>query len=215
MVSRKERKGRRDLNHEIHEKVLACRTCRTCRMIGTIINILKGGWNARKPENSVPGGDGCEHRIIYPFKAICEQAISDIGRVLELDKKSAKFAGEIPSGKVLIDGSGVGDIGNVVLRDRKHLSEDGLVVVVASIDTRDGYLISGPDIVSRGFVYVKESSDLMQRTKETAERAIDKVLRVNCDSMEIKNSIRDDVAKFIFKETKRRPMILPVIMDIY
>ena len=141
--------------------------------------------------------------------------VSEIGRVLELDKKSAKFAGEIPSGKVLIDGSGVGDIGNVVLRDRKHLSEDGLVVVVASIDTRDGYLISGPDIVSRGFVYVKESSDLMQKTKDVAERAIDKVLRVNCDSMEIKNSIRDDVAKFIFKETKRRPMILPVIMDIY
>jgi ribonuclease J len=141
--------------------------------------------------------------------------VSEIGKVLEVDRKSAKFSGEIPSGKVLIDGSGVGDIGNVVLRDRKHLSEDGLVVVVASIDVRDGYVISGPDIVSRGFVYVKESTDLMQKTKEVAERAIDKVLKVNSDSMEIKNTIRDDVAKFIYKETKRRPMILPIIMDIY
>ena len=141
--------------------------------------------------------------------------VSEIGKVLEVDKRSAKFSGEIPSGKVLIDGSGVGDIGNVVLRDRKHLSEDGLVVVVASIDTRDGYVISGPDIVSRGFVYVKESTDLVQKTREVAERAIDRVLKVNSDSMEIKNAIRDDVARFIYKETKRRPMILPIIMDIY
>ena len=141
--------------------------------------------------------------------------VSEIGKVLEVDKRSAKFSGEIPSGKVLIDGSGVGDIGNVVLRDRKHLSEDGLVVVVASIDKRDGYVISGPDIVSRGFVYVKESTDLVQKTREVAERAIDRVLKVNSDSMEIKNAIRDDFARFIYKETKRRPMILPIIMDIY
>ena len=141
--------------------------------------------------------------------------VSEIGKVLEVDRKSAKFSGEIPSGKLLIDGSGIGDIGNVVLRDRKHLSEDGLVVVVASIDVRDGYVISGPDIVSRGFVYVKESTDLVQKTREVAERAIDRVLKVNSDSMEIKNAIRDDVAKFIYKETKRRPMILPIIMDIY
>ena len=157
------------------------------------------------------------NKEIAEFMGIPSQNIfiSEIGKVLELDKKSAKFAGEVPSGKVLIDGSGVGDIGSVVLRDRKHLSEDGLVVVVSSIDTRDGYVISGPDIVSRGFVYVKESQDLMEKTKKVAEAAIDKVLRVNSDVLEIKNSIRDDVSKFIYKETKRRPMILPIIMDIY
>lgn len=164
-----------------------------------------------------------EARHLYANKEIAEFMgipsqnifISEIGRVLELDKKSARLSGEIPSGKVLIDGSGVGDIGSVVLRDRKHLAEDGLVVIVASIDVRDGYVISGPDIVSRGFVYVKESTDLMAKTKEIAEAAIDRVLRVNSDSLEIKNSIRDAVSKFIFKETKRRPMILPIIMDIY
>lgn len=164
-----------------------------------------------------------EYRHLHACKQIAEFMgipstnvfVSEIGKILELDKKTAAFAGEVPSGRVLIDGSGVGDIGSVVLRDRKHLSEDGLVVVVASIDIRDGYVISGPDIVSRGFVYVKESGDLMMKTKEIAQAAIDKVLRVNSDMMEIKNSIRDDVAKFIYKETKRRPMILPVIMDIY
>ncbi len=163
-----------------------------------------------------------EHRHLYAGKEIAEFMgipssnifVSEIGRVLEIDKRSAKFNGEVPSGRVLIDGSGIGDIGNVVLRDRKHLSEDGLVVIVVSVDARGGYLISGPDIVSRGFVYVKESSDLMAKTKEVAQGAIDKSLRVNSDVMEIKNSIREDVSRFIFKETKRRPMILPIIMDI-
>ena len=140
--------------------------------------------------------------------------ISDIGRVLEIDKKTAKLQGEIPAGNVLVDGAGVGDIGSVVLRDRKHLAEDGLVVVVATVDDY-GEIISGPDIVSRGFVYVKEAEELMQRVKEIATQSITKALtkRVR-DWAAIKGSVRDDIAKFIFKETKRRPMILPVIMDV-
>ena len=141
--------------------------------------------------------------------------ISEIGKVLEVDDKGARFAGTVPSGKVLVDGSGVGDIGAVVLRDRKHLSEDGLVVVVATIDMGYGMIVSGPDIVSRGFVYVKESEDLMREARAVATTSLEKSLsKKNADWQSIKNDIRDDLAKFIYQNTKRKPMILPVIMDI-
>ena len=163
-----------------------------------------------------------EYRHLYANKDIGEFMgipsdkifISDLGRVLEIDRKVAKFSGEVPSGNVLVDGAGVGDIGSVVLRDRKHLAEDGLVVVVATVDDY-GEIVSGPDIVSRGFVYVKESEELMQRVKETAAQSISKALgkRVR-DWAAIKGAINDEIAKFIFKETKRRPMILPIIMDV-
>ncbi len=139
--------------------------------------------------------------------------IPDLGRVLELDKKSAGFVGEVTAGHVLVDGAGVGDIGSVVLRDRRHLAEDGLVVVVATID--NGQIISGPDIVSRGFVYVKESEELMRGVRSVAEVSINRILdkRIN-DWAHIKNIIREDLQRYIFRETKRKPMILPIIMDI-
>lgn len=164
-----------------------------------------------------------EYRHLYANKELAEFMgipssnifVSDIGRVLEIDKKGAGFAGSVPSGNVLVDGSGVGDIGSVVLRDRKHLSEDGLVVVVATVDMKDGLVISGPDIVSRGFVYVKESELLMKEARRVVLDSLENaVSRKNYDYQNIKNRIRDDLAKFIFKETKRKPMILPVIMDI-
>ena len=163
-----------------------------------------------------------EYRHLYANKDIGEFMgipsdkifIADLGRVLEIDRKIAKFSGEVPSGNVLVDGAGVGDIGSVVLRDRKHLAEDGLVVVVATVDDY-GEIVSGPDVVSRGFVYVKESEELMTCVKELAAQSITKALskRVR-DWAAIKGAVRDDIAKFIFKETKRRPMILPIIMDI-
>ena len=162
-----------------------------------------------------------EYRHLYANKDIAEFMgipsenifIPDLGRVLELDKKKAGFNGEVHAGHVLVDGAGVGDIGAVVLRDRRHLSEDGLVVVVATID--DGFLVSGPDIVSRGFVYVKESEDLMKGVKAVAQQSIERILskKLN-DWTHIKNIIRDDLAKYIYRETKRKPMILPIIMDI-
>lgn len=164
-----------------------------------------------------------EYRHLYANKEIAEYMgipssnifISEIGKVIELGKNSCAFAGTVPSGKLLIDGSGVGDIGNVVLRDRKHLSEDGLVVIVAVVNLEERLLFSGPDIVSRGFVYVKESTDLVTKTKNIAETALSKLLdRGVQDIMQIKNAIRDDVSKFIFKETKKRPMILPVLMEV-
>ena len=141
--------------------------------------------------------------------------ISELGKVLEIDRKGARFNGSETAGQVLVDGSGVGDIGSVVLRDRKHLSEDGLVVVVATIDMEDRLIVSGPDIVSRGFVYVKESEELMREAKTIAENSLMRAISKGYgDRAHIKGLIKDDLAKFIYKETKRKPMILPVIMDL-
>jgi ribonuclease J len=141
--------------------------------------------------------------------------ISDIGKVLELSADGAKFAETVPSGKVLVDGSGVGDVGNIVLRDRKHLSQDGLIVVVATVDMHARYVLSGPDIVSRGFVYVRESEDLMEQMRTVAAQAMDKSLSGrDADFYAIKNRVKDDLGKFIYQQTKRRPMILPVIMNV-
>ena len=164
-----------------------------------------------------------EYRHLYANKDIGEFMgipsenifVSEVGKVLEIDRKGARFAGTEIAGKVLIDGSGIGDIGSVVLRDRKHLSEDGLVVVVATIDMNDQLIVSGPDIVSRGFVYVKESEELMQRARDVAEKSLERAMSKRYgDRTYLKGVIRDDLAKFIYKETKRKPMILPVIMDI-
>ena len=164
-----------------------------------------------------------EYRHLYANKEIGEFMgipasnifISEIGKVLEIDRKGARFNGTVAAGKVLVDGSGVGDIGSVVLRDRKHLSEDGLVVVVATVDIEGRFIMSGPDIVSRGFVYVKESEDLMKRAKKLCEESLEKAISKKfTDYAQIKGAIRDDLAKFIYKETKRKPMILPVIMNI-
>ena len=164
-----------------------------------------------------------EYRHLYANKEIAEFMgipserifVSELGRVLEIDRKGARFNGVIPAGVVLVDGAGVGDIGSVVLRDRKHLSEDGLVVVVASVDAVGGFIVSGPDIVSRGFVYVKESEDLMRDARKVAEATLEKSLGGGRrDYASIKGAVRDDLAKFIFKETKRKPMILPVIMEV-
>ena len=163
-----------------------------------------------------------EYRHLYANKEIAEFMgipaanifVSEIGKVLEIDRKGAAFNGTVPSGNIMVDGSGVGDIGSVVLRDRKHLSEDGLVVVVASVDMKEGLVISGPDIVSRGFVYVKESELLMKESRRVVFESLEKaVSKRNYDYQNIKSTIRDDLAKFIYKETKRKPMILPVIMD--
>ena len=164
-----------------------------------------------------------EYRHLYANKEIAEFMgipsenifVSEIGKVLEVDKSTAGFNGTVPSGKVLVDGAGVGDIGSVVLRDRKHLAEDGLVVVVATVDIGDGLVVSGPDIVSRGFVYVKESEQLMKDARRVAEASLERALSGRkADYTQIKTAIRDELARFIFKETKRKPMILPVIMDI-
>ncbi|MGM9683374.1 MAG: ribonuclease J [Eubacteriales bacterium] len=142
--------------------------------------------------------------------------ISDIGKVLEIDSKGARFAGTVPSGKVLVDGYGVGDVGNIVLRDRRHLAQDGLIVVVASVDIEARLLLSGPDVVSRGFVYVRESEELMDEVRQIAADAINRCLMKGdaVDRMELKANVKDDLSKFLYSKTKRKPMVLPVIMNL-
>jgi ribonuclease J len=142
--------------------------------------------------------------------------VSEIGKVLEIDVRGARFAGTVPAGQVLVDGYGVGDVGNIVLRDRKHLSQDGLIVVVATVDEEHRLLLSGPDIVSRGFVYVRENESLMDEAKQVVQRSIDSCLRSRDvgDRMRLKTRVRDDLSKFLFQRTGRKPMILPVIMNV-
>ena len=142
--------------------------------------------------------------------------ISDIGKVLEIDSKGARFAGTVPAGKILVDGYGVGDVGNIVLRDRRHLSQDGLIVVVAGIEDYSGLLVSGPDIVSRGFVYVRESEELMEEARQIAADAINRCIDKGgpVDRMELKAAVKDDLTKFLYAKTKRRPMVLPIIMNL-
>lgn len=141
--------------------------------------------------------------------------ISDIGKVLEVDRKSAKFNGTVTSGKVLVDGYGVGDVGNIVLRDRRHLAQDGLIVVVASVDVSARLLLSGPEVISRGFVYVREAEELMEEVRQVAAEAINDCLsaRKSVDRMELKSSVRDVLTKYLYAKTKRKPMVLPVLMD--
>lgn len=141
--------------------------------------------------------------------------ISDIGKVIELTADSAQINGTVPSGRVFVDGYGVGDVGSVVLRDRKHLAQDGMIVVVLSLSSEDGGLISGPDIVTRGFVYVKESEELMEELRQVAIQALeDCQARHVLDWTAIKTAIKSDLSGYLYKKTKRNPMILPVIMEI-
>ncbi|MDE6913200.1 MAG: ribonuclease J [Lachnospiraceae bacterium] len=144
-----------------------------------------------------------------------EVFILQSGDVLALDADSAQIVDKVPVGAVLVDGLGVGDVGNVVLRDRQHLAEDGILIVVLSLDSATGELLAGPDIVSRGFVYVKESDALLEEAHKIIEKAVLNCLKKNItDWGKIKGTIKDTLGDFVWKKTKRRPMILPIIMEI-
>lgn len=141
--------------------------------------------------------------------------ILESGDVLELNNKKAKVTGKVPVGDILVDGLGVGDVGNIVLRDRQHLAEDGIMIVVLALDQASGYLVSGPDIVSRGFVYVKESDELMEEARARMTEVIENCLdRGITDWGKIKNAIKDSLSDYVWKKTKRRPMILPIILEV-
>ena len=141
--------------------------------------------------------------------------IGEVGTAIELTAKTAKPGAAVPSGIVLVDGTGVGDVGSVVLRDRKHLAEDGMIVVCVNLSSEDGGIITGPDIITRGFVYVKESDELMEDLRCVAMEAIERCSRKRIrDHAAIKSAIKNDLSGFLYKHTKRNPMILPVIMEV-
>ena len=141
--------------------------------------------------------------------------VMDIGNVLEISQDNAKIDGSVSSGYLLVDGLGVGDVGNIVLRDRKHLSEDGLIIVVIAMLKEESQVVSGPEIISRGFVYVRESEYLIEELREKAKSAMQKIEKKGkYDWNTIKSAIRDDLKNYIYKKTKRKPMILPIIIEI-
>lgn len=138
--------------------------------------------------------------------------IMEIGQVLEINSSQARINGSVPSGKVLVDGLGVGDVGNIVLRDRKYLSEDGLIIVVLSVQKETGDIVAGPDVISRGFIYVRESEVFMEEVRRVCKEAI-----LTCEGKSLthkKNTIKDTLREYLYQKTKRRPMILPIIMEV-
>ena len=174
-----------------------------------------------KPRYAIPGHGEYKHlkaqaRLAGDLGISKENIfILESGDVLELDQEAAKVTGKVPVGDILVDGLGVGDVGNIVLRDRQHLAEDGIMIVVLALDQASGYLVSGPDIVSRGFVYVKESDELMEEARERMTEVIENCLdRGITDWGKIKNSIKDSLGDYVWKKTKRRPMILPIILEV-
>ena len=141
--------------------------------------------------------------------------ILEIGDVFELYKNRGKIAGKVPSGRVLIDGMGIGDVGNIVLRDRKNLSQDGIITIVTVIDKKNKFIISGPDVITRGFVYVRDSEELINELRNEALRIVGNCLEKNITQWsEMKNTIRKDVGSYIYSKIKRKPMILPVIVEV-
>ena len=141
--------------------------------------------------------------------------IPSIGEVIELGQDHIKVVGNVPSGQVLVDGLGVGDVGNIVLRDRKHLSQDGLLIVVMTLEKESGIVVAGPDIISRGFVYVREAENLMEEAKFVVRKALDRCEDKHIvEWSQIKTIVKDDLREFVWQKTKRSPMILPIIMEV-
>jgi ribonuclease J len=163
-----------------------------------------------------------EYRMMWQHAVLAESmgvpsqniVIPELGQVIEMNRNVLALGEQVPVGGVLVDGLGVGDVGNVVLRDRKHLSQDGLVIVCMAIDRDECKLISGPDIVSRGFIYVKENEDIIDRTEELVRGILATSDLSGENWPDLKNTIKDEVHRFIFEKIKRNPMILPIILDV-
>lgn len=174
-----------------------------------------------KPKYFIPGHGEFRHLQAHAETAkklgVPEENIVMLqnGKVLELDKNFCKITGSVPSGQILVDGIGVGDVGNIVLRDRQHLSQDGLIIVVITMDGKTGRMVAGPDVISRGFVYVRESEDLMDAMRKEIVKNMDKITTDKIkDWSTIKNQIRDTVHDFVYSKTRRNPMIIPIISEI-
>lgn len=177
--------------------------------------------NLTKPKFFVPVHG--EHRMLIKHAELAKEIgipsknifVCENGQIMEFTRRTGRIAGRVTAGKVLVDGLGVGDVGNIVLRDRKQLSQDGILIVVVTISKETGAIIAGPDIVSRGFVYVRESEELMDEIRDKVKSALDKCIENNVTEWAaIKSQIRDVLWKFLYDKTRRRPMILPIIMDV-
>ena len=163
-----------------------------------------------------------EYRMLWQHAVLAESmgmdsrniVIPEIGQVIEMTEDRLSLGEQVPTGGVLVDGLGVGDVGNVVLRDRKHLSQDGLIIVVMAINRDDCKLMSGPDIISRGFIYVRENEDIIDQTREVVRQILLSSSLAGENWPDLKNRIKDDLHRFIFEKIKRNPMILPIILDV-
>jgi ribonuclease J len=163
-----------------------------------------------------------EYRMLWRHAQLAESmgmdpkhiVIPEIGQVIELGADSLHIAGSVPTGSVLVDGLGIGDVGNVVLRDRKHLSQDGLMIVVAAVRAGTARLVSGPDIISRGFVYVRENEPLIENVKRMVTGILEQHGAPDVDWIAVKNRIKDDLHAYFYEQMKRNPMILPIIIEV-
>lgn len=178
-------------------------------------------YNLVQPKYAIPVHGEYKHRKAQAKLAVNlgidkeNVFILSSGDVLSLDYEDARVTGKAPVGTILVDGLGVGDVGNVVLRDRQHLAEDGIIIAVLALDCENNVLVSGPDVVSRGFVYVRESDELMEEARKVIDVSVNKCLDKGVtDWGKIKGNIRDALGDFVWRKTKRRPMILPIIMEV-
>jgi ribonuclease J len=182
---------------------------------------LKLMLNLMKPKYFIPIHG--EYRMLRKHAQLGESVgvdpdnifLIDIGDIVEIEQGSARKAGKVPAGNVLIDGLGVGDVGNIVLRDRKLLSQDGILVVVVTLSKQDGTIVSGPDIISRGFVYVRESEGLLDEANRIVSSTLEKLMSENVNEWaSLKTNVKDALGRFLYEQTRRRPMILPIIMEV-
>lgn len=167
---------------------------------------VHGEYKHLKAQAKIANGLGIDKENIF---------ILHSGDVLEISEEKAEVTGRVPVGAILVDGLGVGDVGNVVLRDRQHLAEDGIIIIVLALDSYNSQLVSGPDIVSRGFVYVRESDELLEEARLLVDSAVEGCLeKGQTDWGKLKSTIKDVLSEYVWKKTKRRPMILPIIMEV-
>ena len=202
-------KGANVIFQDVHVSGHACQE--EIKLIYTLVHPkyaipVHGEYRHLKAQANLAEGLGIEKVHIFILKT---------GDVLEMDDESAKVTGHVQTGSILVDGLGVGDVGNIVLRDRQHLAEDGIVIAVLTLERYSNQILSGPDIVSRGFVYVREAEDLMEEAREIVQTAREGCISHHVtDWGKMKTAIRDTLGEFLWKRTKRRPMILPIIMEV-
>ena len=202
-------KGANVIFQDVHVSGHACQE--EIKLIYTLVHPkyaipVHGEYRHLKAQATLAENLGIEKDHIFILKT---------GDVLEMDDESAKVTGHVQTGSILVDGLGVGDVGNIVLRDRQHLAEDGIVIAVLTLERYSNQILSGPDIVSRGFVYVREAEDLMEEAREIVQTAMEGCISHHVtDWGKMKTAIRDSLGEFLWKRTKRRPMILPIIMEV-